>query len=117
MTEQQTKALSKLAGRLQVLRSIEKNKYLYELDEYAKDCQVCETYKQSLDIPHRLACQMYCSLEGTPYTQPEFASQATWKDVLARQKFDTLYTGIVAYAKASDKERKIFKKKERPKDS
>ena len=113
MTEQRTKDLSKLATRLQVLRSEEKNKYLYELEEYAKDCKVRERYKQQLDIffPHRLACQVYYSLEGTPYTQPEFASQATWKDVLARKKFCALFAGITAYAQASAVEKDSFQKR------
>ncbi len=101
--------LAKLAAKLRVLRRQEKNKFLYELDDYAQDCQVRES--EDLFFPHRIATQMYCAIEGTPYTQPEFASQATLKDVLAHKKFEALYAGIIAYGIASDEERESFRKK------
>ena len=111
MTERQQKAFPELATKMRVLKGAEKNKYLYELDEYAKDCRVREKYQQRLDIffPHRLACQMYNSLEGTPYVQPEFASQAAWQDKLARRKFASIFAGITAYAKASAEQQADFK--------
>ena len=53
---------------------------------------------------------MYYSLEGKPYTQPEFPSQATITDAVNRNKFNALFAGIVAYAKASEEQRNLFKK-------
>ena len=100
--------LAKLATKMRVLRKPEKNKFLYELNDYAQDCQVRES--ADLFFPHRIATQMYCAIEGTPYTQPEFASQATLRDVVAREKFEALYAGIIAYGMASDDERIAFKK-------
>ncbi len=101
--------LAKFATKMRVLRKPEKNKFLYELDDYAQDCQVRES--ADLFLPNRIATQMYCAIEGTPYTQPEFASQATLRDVVARKKFEALYAGIIAYGMASDEEREGFHKK------
>ena len=112
MTEQQKKEFSALAVKMRVLKGPAKNRYLYELDEYAKDCRVREAYHQRLDtfLPHRLARHLYNALEGVPYTQPEFASQATWQDRLAREKFEAIFAGVTAYPKASNAEKESFKK-------
>ena len=101
--------LAKLATKMRVLRKPEKNKFLYELDDYAKDCQVRESV--DLFLPNRIATQIYYALEGTPYTQPEFTSQATLRDVVARKKFEALYAGIRVYGVVSDEERESFRKK------
>lgn len=112
MTEKQKKGFSELAEKMRVLKGPEKSKYLYELDEYAKDCRVREAYQQPLDIilPHRIAQHVYQSLEGKSYDQPGQVSQADWEKNLARQKFESIFEGVAAYAKASDEERKVFKK-------
>ncbi len=112
MTGQQKKEFPALAIKMRGLKGPAKNRYLYELDEYAKDCQVREAYHQRLDtfLPHRLARHLYNALEGIPYTQPEFASQATWQDRLAREKFESIFAGITAYPKTTKAEKESFKK-------
>ena len=111
MTDKQKQAFSKMAIKMRGLKGPEKNRYLYELDEYAKDCQVREFYNQPEDsfFSYRLACRMYYSLEGKPYAQPEFVAQASWQDRLEFQKFEALHTGITAYTKASNEEKNDFK--------
>ena len=111
MTEKQKKAFPELATKMRALKGPEKNRYLYELDEYAKDCQVRKAYHQRLDtfLPHRLAHHIYGALEGVPYTQPELASQATWQDRLAREKFEAIFAAVTAYPKATDAEKKDFR--------
>lgn len=109
---EQKKSLSKLAVRLRVLNSAEKKAYLTELDEHAKDHYMQMSSGQLVNpfSLQSLTYSMYYALEGTPYTQPEFASQATVKDVKAKEKFNALFAGIVAYTKASEKEKEDFKK-------
>lgn len=106
------KSLSKLAVRLRVLRPAEKRAYLTELDEHAKDHYMQMSSGQLVNpfSLQSLAFSMYYSLEGTPYTQPEFSSQITVKDLKAKEKFNAIFAGVVAYTKVSDKERKNFKK-------
>ena len=106
------KSLSKLAARLRVLRPSEKKAYLTELDEHAKDHYIQMNSGQLINpfSLQSLVFSMYYALEGTPYTQPEFASQTTMKDVVNRTKFNAIFAGVVAYAKASDKEKENFKK-------
>ena len=109
---EQVKSLSDLAIKLRVLKPEEKRVYLSELDEHAKDHYMQMSSGQQVNpfSLQSLAFSMYYSLEGTPYTQPEFASQITMKDVEARKKFNDLFVGVVAYTKASDKEREGFRK-------
>ena len=108
----QKKSLQKLANRLRVLNSAEKKAYLTELDEHAKDhyMQMASGQQVNPFSLQSLAYSIYYSLEGTPYTQPEFPSMATIKDAVNRNKFNTIFAGIVAYTKASDSEKKDFKK-------
>ena len=56
-----------------------------------------------------LAFSLYESLEGRPYTQPEFSSLQTIEDIKARHKFSIIFLGIVAYIKASDAQQKSFR--------
>ena len=109
---EQKKSLSDLASRLRVLKPAEKRAYLTELDEYAKDhyMQMNSGHLVNPFSLQSLAFSMYYSLEGTPYTQPEFSSQTTVKDVWARKKFNSLFAGIVAYTKSSDAEKENFRK-------
>ena len=109
---EEKKSLSNLAIKLRVLKPAEKEAYLTELDEHAKDhyMQMNSGHLVNPFSLQSLACSLYYSLEGTPYTQPEFPSQATIKDALARKKFNALFAGVVAYTKASDSERERFKK-------
>ena len=109
---EQIKSLSKLAIRLRVLNPVEKKTYLTELDEHAKD-HYMQMNSGRLENPfslQSLAYSLYYSLEGTPFTQPEFPSQATVKDTVNRNKFNAIFTGIVAYIKASDEQKAYFKK-------
>ena len=110
---EQRKSLSKLATRLRVLRTAEKKAYLTELDEHAKDHYMQMNSGQLVNpfSLQSLAYSMYYALEGTPYTQPEFASQVTMNDVRAKEKFNAIFSGVVAYTKASDMERENFKKR------
>ena len=105
-------SLSKLALRLRVLNAAEKRTYLTELDEHAKDHYMQMSSGQLVNpfSLQSLAFSIYYSLEGTPYTQPEFSSQTTMKDVKAKEKFNTLFAGIVSYTKASDAEKENFRK-------
>ena len=109
---EQKKSLSKLATRLRVLKPAEKKAYLTELDEHAKDHYMQMNSGQLVNpfSLQSLAYSMYYALEGTPYIQPEFASQTTMKDIRARKKFNTIWAGVVAYTKASDQEKEDFKK-------
>ena len=105
-------SLSKLAARLRVLNSLEKQSYLTELDEHTKDHYI-QMNSGQLANPfslQSLAYSMYYALEGTPYTQPEFACEIKLKDIVARKKFNTIFSGVVAYSRASAKEREKFKK-------
>lgn len=106
------KSLLKLSTKLRVLRPAEKRTYLTELDEHAKDHYIQMNQGQRINpfSLQSLAYSIYYSLEGTPYTQPEFPSQATIKDVQNRDTFNAIFTGIVAYTRASDKERESFKR-------
>ena len=107
----QEKALSNLAAKLRVLRPQEKNKYLHELDEYVEDYQLNEKrHHQDIFLPHRIASDLYYSLTRKPFTQPEFASQTTEKDVSARKEFNSLFAGILAYRDTSEVQRTKFKK-------
>ena len=112
MEQDLKKSMSDLAVRLRVLRDGEKKAYLTELDEHAKDHYMQMTSGQQINpfSLQSLAFSLYYSLEGSPYVQPEFSSQATVKDVLARKKFNALFSGVVAYTKASDAEKEKFKK-------
>ena len=109
---EQMSLLSDLAVKLRVLRPQEKNKYLYELSEYAEDYHLHEKLRhpQDMFLPHRIAGSMYYSLEGKPFTQPEFLSRATMRDVAARGRFDAIFAGVIAYRDASDDQRAAFKK-------
>ena len=109
---EQMSLLSDLAIKLRVLSPQEKNKYLYELSEYAEGYRLFEKRHQPQDmfLPHRIAGAMYYSLEGKPFTQPEFLSQATMRDVSARKRFDAIFAGIIAYRDASDNQKETFKK-------
>ena len=109
---EQKKSLSDLAVRLRVLKPSEKKTYLTELDEHAKEhyMQMNSGHQINPFSLQSLVFSMYYSLTGTPYTQPEFASQATLKDVLVRKKFNALFAGVVAYTRATDIERKKFKR-------
>ena len=112
MGQNQLQFLSYLAVSLRVLKTAEKNKWLYELGKYAEKYRLNEQYHQFQD-PHlasRIANSMYYSLEGVPYAPPEFVSQATMKDVKAHEKFDALFKGVVAYREASLIQREAFKK-------
>ena len=109
---EQKKSLSNLSVRLRVLKASEKRSYLIELDEHAKDHYMQMNSGQLVNpfSLQSLAYSLYYSLEGTPYTQPEFASQVTIEDAVKRRKFNAIFAGIVAYTKSSEKEREIFKK-------
>ena len=109
---EQLKSLFNLALRLRVLNPAEKKAYLTELDEHAKDhyMQMASGQRINPFSLQSLAYSMYYSLEGIPYTQPEFPSQATIKDVVNRNKFNTIFAGIVAYTKVPDEQKKLFKK-------
>lgn len=109
---EQKKSLFTLATKLRVLKPAEKRVYLVELDEHAKDHYMQMNSGQVVNpfSLQSLARSMYYTLEGIPYTQPEFASQATVKDVKAKEKFNAIFSGIVAYTKASEEEKEDFKK-------
>ena len=109
---EQIKSLSNLANKLRVLNPAEKKGYITELDEHVKDHYMQMNLGQRINpfSLQSLAYSMYYSLEGTPYTQPEFASQATIKDALNRNKFNAIFAGIVAYTKASDEQKVHFKR-------
>ena len=99
------------AVKLRVLSGPEKNKYLYQLNEFAKDFRMpLQKRRLGIFFHHYLAGAIYCSLEGIPYTQPEFASLVSEKDVRARNKINLLVAGIITYAKATDIQRTEFKK-------
>ena len=107
----EVKSLSKLAIRLRVLSPSEKRTYLTELDEHAKDhyMQMSSGSRPNPFSLQSLAYSLYYSLEGVPYTQSEFPSQMTAKDIKEREKFNALFSGIVAYTKASDEQKANFK--------
>ena len=109
---EQKKSLSDLAIRLRVLTPKEKRTYLTELDEHAKGHYMQMSSGQQVNpfSLQSLAFSMYYSLEGVPYTQPEFASQISVEDIKAKERFNSLFVGIVAYTKASDMEKENFKK-------
>ena len=102
------KSLSVLADGLRNLQPTEKQEYLRALDNCMQKMSGRQTNPFSLQS---VAFSIYYSLEREPYTQPEFPSQATRKDIQARKKFNTVFSGVVAYTKASDKERAAFKKR------
>ena len=104
--------LAKLATKMRILRKPEKNKFLYELNEYAEDYHLNKTQHHFQDtfLPHRIASGLYYSLEGEAFVQSKFVSQVTPKDVRSRKKFEMLFAGVVAYRDASDDERIAFKK-------
>lgn len=106
------KSLSNLATQLRVLKLPEKKRYLERLEEDAEEYRTQKAsgkYVSPFSL-QSLAYSLFYSLEGTPYTQPEFSSQATLKDVIHRNKFNVLFAGIIAYTKASDEQKASFKR-------
>ena len=107
------KALFKLADRLRVLTIIEKQSLLKQLDECSQNYHSQKVSNQKTDVfsIQRMALTIYNYLEGKPFTQPEFLSQMTQEDILARENFDAISSGVVSYVTSSEKDLIKFKKR------
>lgn len=107
------KSLFKLADRLRVLTIIEKKVLLNQLDECSQNYHSQKEGNQQTDgvSIQRMTSTIYNCLEGKPFTQPEFLSQMTQEDVLARENFNAIFSGVVSYVTSSEKDMAKFKKR------